>query len=321
MGKAESTMTIIAKVVHGSRLYRLDNPLSDYDFKSIHLPPQDDCFLLRAARNVHAKHEVAGVKHESESFALQEFLALAARSEDVAITMLHVSDDDILEDSPLFQYLCQRRKQFYTKGMTGALGFAKSMAAKYSLRADRMDTVVAVIKVLEELQAEGVARLGQAWDRLPDLPHTRKFENLIDRNADKRLYEVVGKGLSATITPAYALDILIKVRDAYGERVRTTREMGGADVKAVSHSFRVGYQLRHIFLDGDFSYPLPETDFIRAVKEGKLNYVGDKLDEKLDALITEVEKLSEASTYPESVDRKWLDEIVLSAYWSGYMLT
>jgi hypothetical protein len=49
--------------------------------------------------------------------------------------------------------------------------------------------------------------------------------------------------------------------------------------------------------------------------------VGDKLDEKLDALITEVEKLSEASTYPESVDRKWLDEIVLSAYWSGYMLT
>jgi len=301
-------MKPVAKTLAGSRLYGLDNPNSDFDVKGIFLPTLNDCLLNRASKTQSSKEGDT----EWEAFSLQYFLELAARGEDVAIVMLH--SNQVLIDSPLYSWLRKNRKRFYTKSMSGSCGFAKSMAAKYSLRADRMDTVVAVIKVLEELQDEGVARLGQAWDRLPDLPHTRKFENPMDRNADKRLYEVVGKGLSATITPAYALDILIKVRDAYGERVRATREMGGADVKAVSHSFRVGYQLRHIFLDGDFSYPLPETDFIRAVKEGKLNYVGDKLDEKLDALITEVEKLSEASTYPESVDRDWLDKIVLSAY-------
>lgn len=307
-------MTILAKVTHGSRLYRLDNPLSDYDFKSIHLPSLEDCLLLRAPRNIGAKDVVAGVKHEGESFALQEFLALAARGEDVAVTMLRVTPSDILEDSPTFQYLRERRKQFYTKEMAGSLGFAKSQCAKYSLRADRMDSVIAVINVLSDLYDEGVARLSQAWDRLPDLPHTRKFENPTDRGLDKRIYEVAGKGLPATITPHYALDILTKLRHSYGARVSLTREMGGADVKAISHSFRVGYQLRAIFTSGDFSFPLPENDFIRAVKEGKLNYVADKLDEKLNDLITEVEGLSAASSYPESVDREWMDQIVLDAY-------
>lgn len=52
----------------------------------------------------------------------------------------------------------------------------------------------------------------------------------------------------------------------------------------------------------------------RAVKTGQLNYVDDKIDERLNDLITEVEALAAASSYPERVDAAWLDGIVLQAY-------
>lgn len=308
-------MTLLAKTLHGSRLYRLDNPSSDYDYKAIHLPPMEECLLLRASRNVNEKTQNSdGIKEEYESFALQEFVALAARGEDVAICMLHARGGDILLDSPTFQYLRERRHRFYTKTMKGSLGYARSQSAKYALRADRMENVLTVIKAIEEMRDKGIARLDQAWDDLPNLLHTRRFENENDRAIDKRIYEVAGKGLKPTVAPDYALGILYALRDSYGERVKSARQMGGSDMKAISHSFRVGYQLLHIYQDGGFSFPLPESDFIRAVKEGKLNYVDDKLDDKLNELITRVEQLSEQSKYPENVERSWLDEIVLKTY-------
>lgn len=307
-------MIEIAKVVHGSRLYRLHNEKSDYDFKAIHLPSHGDCYLLRAARNIQKKGEINGVKAEYESFALQEFLALAARGEDVAITMLHVSDDDVLVNNRFFNSLRQNRKFFYTKKMSGMLGYARGMAAKYALRADRMSDVLKVIAILENMRDKGIAKLYQAWDDLPELSHGYHFINQEDRNDDKRAYEIAGKVLPVNISPSYALDILYRLRDSYGERVKAARNMAGQDTKAISHSFRVGYQLLHIYQDGDFSFPLPESDYIRAVKEGRLNYVDDKIDQKLDNLISEVEQKAARSDYPDSVNYGVLDKFVLDAY-------
>lgn len=307
-------MQTLAKTIHGSRLYGLDGPDSDFDFKGIHLPSMEDCILGRACHHQNNSSGEGSGKTEWESFSLQEFLKLAARGEDVAITMLHCLDSQVLEDSGIFAWLRQCRSKFYTKRMTGSLGYAKNQASKYALRADRMVAVESVISVLEEMERDGVARLGQAWDWFVEGNHVKKTVSLLDRSSDKRVLDVAGKLLPATITPVYGLDILYRLRDSYGERVRTAKSMEGKDLKAVSHSFRVGYQLFHIFKDGDFSFPLPETPFLRDLKFGRLDFVQDKLDDKLNMLILEVEMLAEKSSYPEKVDQEWLDNLVLGEY-------
>ncbi len=307
-------MTILATVLAGSKLYRLDNAQSDTDYKGIFLPPREDCLLMRASRNVQAKSGEGAAKVEHESFALQEFLKLAANGEDIVVTMLHAAESDVIVGSPTFQFLRYNRSQFYTKRMVGSLGYAKSQATKYAMRADRMAAVERVIGLLEKAQAYGVGRLSQCWEDLTEGEHVTKTESPNDRGTDKRVLDVAGKLLPATITPAYALDILCKLRDNYGDRVKAAKNIDGKDMKSISHSFRVGYQLLHVYQDGGFSYPLPESDFIRAVKESRLNYLDDKLDEKLNALITQVEALAEASTLPARVSQDWLDSIVLSAY-------
>lgn len=96
-------MTLLAKVIAGSKLYGLDNPNSDTDIKSIFLPPLRDCLLMRASRNEHSKDEVSKTEHEG--FALQSFLNLASSAEDVAIVMLHADDRMVLSTSETFQTL------------------------------------------------------------------------------------------------------------------------------------------------------------------------------------------------------------------------
>ena len=67
----------------------------------------------------------------------------------------------------------------------------------------------------------------------------------------------------------------------------------------------------------DFSYPLKENDFLMAIKYRTLDYKLNELDTKLNDLVTEVEQLSAQSSYPDKVDQKWLDAIVLSQYRDG----
>lgn len=312
-------MKILAKVIHGSHLYGLDGPNSDRDYKAIHLPPLEDCLYLQACKNTNSKDEVNDI--ENESFALQRFLQLASNSESIAIDLLHCSDNHILETSNIWEDLRLDRDKFYTKKMIGSLGYAKNMALKYGYRADRMEAAKNVYDYLRVAFQEGASRLYQCWDNLPFGEYIYKSVDERNNNVDNRIYEVAGKKLQATIRMEYAIEIIGKLVQSYGQRVQIANSMGGTDWKAISHSFRVGYQLYHIYKNGGFTYPLPENEFLRDVKYGKLNYINDQIDQKLNNLITEVEQLSNTSGYPDKVDQEWIKSIILEAYKLKFKLT
>jgi len=102
-----------------------------------------------------------------------------------------------------------------------------------------------------------------------------------------------------------------KYYESYGDRARLAEKNEGVDWKAVSHALRAGYQTRHIFAVGGFSYPLPETDFLMKVKLGELSYI-NVVAPALEDLIDELEGLSRLSPLPEKVDRKFWDEFLIS---------
>lgn len=307
---------VICKVVHGSRLYRLHSDSSDYDEKGIFLPDMRDCLLGVAEKNICWKEPEQNKEHEM--FSLTEFFKHAARGEGYALDMLHCQDSDILKGSQLWSYLRANRSKFYTKKMVGALGYAKNHAAKYSLKAERLNAAKIVLEFLNIAESKGVGRLCQVWGDLPTGQHITKGEDENNRNADKRFVEVSGKKLPATISPSYAAQILENAINSYGERTKLASEMNEKDVKAISHSFRVGYQLLHIYKDGDFSYPLPETEFLKKVKYRQIDHKVERIDDMLNELVCEVEDLAAKSNYRDKVDSKWLDEIVLAQYGQSF---
>ena len=121
-------MKILGKLIHGSKLYGLDGPGSDTDYKSVHLPEVRDCLLCRAPHNIQSKDEMG--KKEYQSISLQTFLNHCRSGQDIAITTLHAPNNKIIEDTYLFKYLRDNRHKFHTKRMIGQISYAKSQKYK-----------------------------------------------------------------------------------------------------------------------------------------------------------------------------------------------
>lgn len=301
---------LIAKVIAGSKLYGLDNESSDTDIKSIFVPPISELILDRAAHNINQKID----DKDTESFSIQSFLRHCITGQDIAIVLLHAKDDKILHDSDTFRYLRENRSKFYTKRINGVLKFAKAQATKYTLRADRMNSVKKAVDKFQELVNRGVVKLWQAWDELPEDENLKKIVLQDSREDNKNGYSVSGKICAANTSPAYCLEFLTELLNKFGDRVKVAANLNAVDLKSVSHAFRAAYQLLHIYEDGDFEFPLPETKFIKAVKYGQIDFIKDNIDDKLNELISYVEGLAAASNYPEKVNQTWVDQIILDQY-------
>lgn len=309
-------MLTVAQIIAGSRLFGMEGPNSDTDIKSIHLPSLRDCILGRPQDTISTK----GGKTESESFSLSRFLQLASNGEDLAMQILHAPKDKRLVDSGVYEQLRLTRHRFYTRQMSGSLKFARSMAAKYNMRSDRMDITKTVLDILIATKREGGMRVRDCWDSLPESIHTSKGIAEHNTSTDKRFFLLCGRQLQATANLDAAIETAQILYDSYGSRVRQATALDGRDMKSISHSFRVGYQLKAIYTKGDFTYPLEETPFLRAIKFYQISYINDGLDEKLNNLITEVEELAAKSTLPDKVDQTWCDQFVLDVYHNHYKL-
>lgn len=68
-----------------------------------------------------------------------------------------------------------------------------------------------------------------------------------------------------------------------------------------------------ILKDGDFDYPLPQTEFLLAVKTGQLNFVNE-VQPELENAIQTIEKMAESSSLPQKVDRAYWDKWLLRVY-------
>lgn len=309
-------LTFICKVIHGSKLYQLDDENSDSDVKGIFLPSLSDCALLAAPENIHESNGKEGKeKVESQYIALQTFLNHAAGGQTIAVDMLHCADEDCILNTPLWAFLRKNKERFYTKKMSGMLGFSRSLALKYGQRADRLAAVERVLSICKEGKSAGFTKMLDIWENFPKNADYIRFDTDDRSNQkDSRFLEVAGKKLQATITLDYAIEILSNTVSRFGDRVQMAKEMGGADYKALSHSFRVAYQLRDIFIKGTFSYPLKESSLLRDIKYRKVDFLKDELDKKLTTLIDEVEDLASKANLPERVDKSWIDNVILRQY-------
>jgi len=126
-------------------------------------------------------------------------------------------------------------------------------------------------------------------------------------------YEVNGKKYQDTNTVEYTLERIEKALAGYGARALLAEKNEGVDWKAVSHALRAGYQLRSILVNGSFSYPLEETEFLRNVKSGDCDYKTEVSD-VLEALVEEIDELVLVSALPDKVDVNWWNRWLIDVY-------
>jgi len=326
-------MNIIFRCIHGSHLYGTNTPESDMDYKGVYLPTLDQLLLGNAPKCISTTTGKAHSKNTKEDiddsmYSLPYFIYLCCQGETVALDMLHADTypDMILETSEVWRDLVAHKELFYTKNMKAFLGYCRKQAHKYGVKGSRMGALEALVEAIKGgdshkwmIDRQVPVKLGDRRDQLPINDYCFFSKSpMNEQGKETEFYHVLGAKYQLSITMEEFKGLMDKKWLQYGERSRLAKENKGIDWKAISHALRAAYQLRGIYEDGGFNYPLDQAWILNEVKAGNWDFV-ESVSPHLDNMIKEVEELAENSSYPDKVDVEFWDEWLLETYRWEYM--
>jgi hypothetical protein len=302
-------MNIVVKMKFGAHLYGTATSDSDIDFKGVFLPSKEEVLLGRIPKSLNYSTGSSDRKNtpedtDMEFYSLHYFIKLAIEGQTVALDMLHAPAEMLLRSSPVWERIVANRQRFYSRNIRSFVEYARRQASKYGIKGSRLNAVSEALKVLN--QAEPSQRLREVWNKLPRTEHC--FDLTSDTNG-LRLYQVCGKTFQETASIGYVIPILRKFYDEYGLRARLAAQNKEIDWKAVSHALRAAYQMKEILTAGTITFPLEDAEYLRKVKQGALDYTTE-VAPALEALMDEVEKLSQISDLPGKVDTVFWDAFI-----------
>ena len=309
-------MDLLFKTKFGSHLYGLNTPSSDTDYKGIYMPTLSQLLLGTWPKSIRTSTGTAHTKNTSEDideeyYALPYFIKLAVDGDTTALDMLHANKDSTLVSSPIWEELKSKRKEFYSRDMKALVGYARNQIAKYGMKGTRLATMQDVLNKSKHL-------VGKLRDVVHLLPQNEYCKVVLEpENAKQQpYYEVCGKKFLLN-TPVQDLQFLMQEQlDKYGERARLAQANEGVDWKALSHALRVAYQMKSVYEDGDFEYPLKQSHFLRLVKAGEVDF--SEVKQVLESTLERVEELAKFSYMREKVNRATWDQWLLDKYWEEY---
>ncbi len=307
-------MRTIVKSVFGSRLYGTNSEKSDNDYKGIYLPELKDAILNKYPKSIMFNTNNNGKNTsddiDTEFYSLQYFIKLAIKGETVAFDMLFTPENQIVENSWIWNRLVDNRDKFLSKNIRAFMGYAKNQAAKYGLKTDRLKAIDDSINIIETVCYDRpLAKLTDIWDNL----YTGKYVSKTEPNVNgKRMYQILDKRYEESCLVSFVLQSLNGMKSKYGNRTKESSETNGVDWKAVSHAVRVVDEVIMMARDKHIVFPLPNAPFIKEIKEGK--YSIDFISEKLDSKMKEATEYMEKSDLPEKVDENFWDDFIYQIY-------
>lgn len=326
-----STSTVV-KIKFGSHLYGTSTPLSDTDYKSVHLPSADDILLQRVPRNIANKRvKVEGEKNTPEdvddtSYSLDYFLQLLATGQTVAIDMLFAPQPEVT--SPLWQHIVSNKDRLLTKQATVFLGYCRQQANKYGIKGSRVaaardaasffkqayDTYGAVRKVGHMDMITDDLLLTNLIKLHPEHMGIIDYTNNNDIRHAEIYFECCNRKVPFTASVKLAAEIFQKIFDNYGDRAKQAEVNEGVDWKALSHAVRVGEEALELMSTGKVTFPLRNAAHILEIKQGKLPYA--QVSKEIEDLLDTVEKAEAISILRDKPDQEWIDALVKVVYYN-----
>lgn len=308
-------MKIIVEGIFGSKLYGTDNENSDSDYKGIFLPSFEDCVLDRISKTISANTNNSNSSKNTKDdidrmfFSLQYFGILCARGDMVAFDLLHTPDNKITFcDEIIWTKIRNMRSKFYSKDIRGYLGYIGKQVNKYGFKGSRVNQLQKSIEILKKL--DPIDRVSSAWNELLSIENVRELK--CEENQSRTTVLISGKKFMQTTPVRIALECLEKEFGMIGTRALQAHENNNVDWKAVSHAYRVLFQLEELLDCGDITFPLKSADYLKAIKFGKLPY--DKVSGELEEFTDRIFEKLDNSNLPKEVDLTFWNDFVVGVY-------
>lgn len=306
--------------ISGSKLYGLNTPSSDSDYKAIYVPALESV-VKREVVDVIEICSNKDVKNTSEDsdivvYSIQKFLDLLKQGDAGAIDILFSMHTEpskelvLLNSFESTKYLKENFSQLISKKVESYVGFAMKQANKYSVKGSRLLILERVLGFLKGRQndvlTKDIVNELLAWDN--------EFIELVEK-AGFTYISILNRKFVLNMKVSEVYSKLISIKNLYGDRTKIAADVNGIDFKAFSHAFRAVYEAQELMETGYIVLPLrePVRQFVMNVKMGvhtDLQELSDKLDEEVNKLAL----LKENSKLPDRVDDAFIKEILWSIY-------
>jgi len=309
----------LVEMEFGSHLYGLSTPKSDHDFVGVYMPTLQDVIMKRDQNtidfNTNTTTKNGPEDVDRKFYSLWKFIDGCKKGNTDVLDMLHSDEKNIIKKTPAWDKIVSVRHMAYTKNMKSFVGYLRTQANKYGVKGSRIACVRKALKVCDSVRNKQDL-LGEYAAFLPTGEFLQFETTDHPSTGEQHFYVVCGRKYQDTVTIEHFEENLNKLLSQYGHRAKAAEENDGVDWKAVSHALRVGYQTRALFVHGSYSFPLEESEFILKVKLGQTTM--QEVRPELDAIVEEIEMLSQVSQFPAFVDTVFWDnlfwEIVAGEY-------
>jgi predicted nucleotidyltransferase len=333
---------VLFQVTYGSRLYGTDTPTSDTDLKSVFLPAIDDLLLGRklgtSKTRVHSDGSPVpdkssmpdnGVEHEY--FPLQTFVRDFVQGQTYALEMAWavVGDGPCAPDEQSgreYDMMVELVEKFGNCSVYSMVSFAMKQTFDYVKRGERLEQARKLLESLNEwtdtlidFAADNVGYVNPRLDTV--LPDGEKLLHVVAREAglelgtsvnNNRTFETLklnGREYLETTGVEHLRSAVMRLISEYGERTnRAAKEV--VDYKSLSHAVRVYEQALELLDTGRLTFPRPNADYLRSVKQGlvPLEEVKARLLELDEEVLAKQESSTQRRKTPELVEasEEWL---------------
>lgn len=320
--------TTLIRTKFGSHLYGTNTPESDFDFKTVTLPPARDILLQRVqSATSNRRPKAHGEKNapgdlDTEDFALHRYLSLLAEGQTVALDILFAPRWAMLEEPhPLWLHILENRHRLVSSRAASFVGYCRAQANKYGIRGSRVAAVREILTWFDQaIEKHGhLAKLYEAGDTLPAFIAERRLDHTAviyiphpSRTDPIPHLECCNRKAPFFTSLKDTRAIYGRLMDEYGARSLAAERNEGVDWKALSHAVRVGHEALEFLATGWVTFPLPNAAHILAIKKGELPYAA--VAAEIEDLLERVEAAQATSILPVEPDTTFVDDLVCQAY-------
>lgn len=295
--KEKTGGTIIYMCATGSILHGTNSENSDTDYKGIYIPSMQEFVLDRVTPVISMSTKLIGKNSNEdidvELYSIFEFFrlcsSLEANSLEILFSMFSEHIKHKTEESELIK---ENYKIFLSNRVEKLIGFAMSMANRYTIKGERVMELERLIKVIDSSQVTFTRKEKQKRTLLDigiqDLVDKENFEHIeiikgIGANYKEELFlTIFDKRYPLTFKSDYVLKGLASQNMNYGKRVQELK-VTGIDYKSIAHAFRAIWQAKELLQTGFIKFPLLYADELKRIKFSKTltkEYLSDYLEEE-----------------------------------------
>jgi hypothetical protein len=324
---------LLAEIVSGSHLFGTSTPTSDRDFKVIYIPDLNQVLLERRSAIINKRPEgvsdddiMPADESEYEFVPLKTFAEHFFEGQTYAIESAFViafSNNENKQfvncyDARIVEFCHELINDFLTDDITKMIQYAMSQAELYGARASRLNSVEAIIELIEHELTEGLLdvsnTLGSIESKLTKLQS--EFIFMTEIKDTKTGYDkmpalsVNNRTYALTTKVGHFLNAMKGLRDKYGERVRKSQG-DEVDWKALSHAIRITEEALEILTVGKINFPRESAKHLLDIKNGKIPFDRVKAEfEELNERVTNAQQITNLPFKDDNLKRQFYEWLV-----------